>query len=108
MENEIFINSCVNAIVEGFTLLENDGTLPLKKDDKIALFGRAQFEYVKSGTGSGGRVNCPYVRNVYDELKKVNYVDETVSNFYRDYIKNNPFDIGDGWGFPTYQIQPEL
>lgn len=108
MENEIFINSCVNAIAEGFTLLENDGTLPLKKDDKIALFGRAQFEYVKSGTGSGGRVNCPYVRNVYDELKKVNYVDETVSNFYRDYIKNNPFDIGDGWGFPTYQIQPEL
>ncbi|MBQ9513493.1 MAG: glycoside hydrolase family 3 C-terminal domain-containing protein [Clostridia bacterium] len=108
MDNGLFIESCVNAVAEGFTLLQNDGSLPLKKDDKIALFGRAQFEYLKSGTGSGGRVNCPYIRNIHDELSKVNYVDETVSSFYKDYIEKNPFDIGDGWEFPTSQVQPEI
>ncbi len=34
------------------------------------MFGRGQFEYVKSGTGSGGRVNCDYVTTIEGELKK--------------------------------------
>ena len=39
---------------EGCVLLENrEGALPLKKGAKTAVFGRAAFNYYKSGLGSG-------------------------------------------------------
>lgn len=38
---------------EGMVLLQNDGTLPLKKDSKIALFGRTGYFCFKGGAGSG-------------------------------------------------------
>ncbi len=41
-----------NAAAEGFVLLENDGTLPLK-EKKIALYGSGARMTVKGGTGSG-------------------------------------------------------
>ncbi len=41
-----------NAAAEGFVLLENDGTLPLK-ENKIALYGSGARMTVKGGTGSG-------------------------------------------------------
>jgi len=40
------------AAAEGFVLLENDGTLPLK-DKRIALYGAGARMTVKGGTGSG-------------------------------------------------------
>ena len=92
-----FAAHCRKAIPEGIVLLENDGALPLKESENIALFGRGQFEYLKSGSGSGGRVNCPYVTNVYDEIKGRVTLDNSVTQFYRDFIKQNPFDAGDGW-----------
>ena len=92
-----FAKHCRKAIPEGIVLLENDGALPLKEGEKVALFGRGQFEYLKSGSGSGGRVNCPYVTNIYDEIKKRVELDDNVTQFYGDFIKQNPFDTGDGW-----------
>ena len=55
VENKIekFAKLCRAAIPEGITLLESDGALPLKENETVAMFGRGQFEYVKSGTGSG-------------------------------------------------------
>ncbi|UOK61337.1 glycoside hydrolase family 3 C-terminal domain-containing protein [Paenibacillus sp. OVF10] len=42
------------AAAEGAVLLENDcNALPLTPGSKVALFGRSQFNYYKSGTGSG-------------------------------------------------------
>ncbi len=50
------------AAAEGAVLLKNDGkVLPLREGEKLAVFGRTQFEYYKSGTGSGGMVNTKYV-----------------------------------------------
>ena len=92
-----FKNYCRKAIPEGIVLLENDGALPLEKDENIAIFGRGQFEYLKSGSGSGGRVNCPYVTNIYDEIKSQVNLDDTVTRFYLDFIAKHPFDTGDGW-----------
>ncbi len=92
-----FAAHCRAAIPEGIVLLENNGALPLAERENIALFGRGQFEYLKSGSGSGGRVNCPYVTNIYDEIKNRVTLDETVTQFYRDFIEQNPFDKGDGW-----------
>ncbi len=92
-----FAKYCRMAIPEGIVLLENNGSLPLVQNEKIALFGRGQFEYLKSGSGSGGRVNCPYVKNIYDELKSQVILDDDVTEFYCDFISKNPFDLGDGW-----------
>ncbi len=97
MRNYNFVFSCRKAIPEGIVLLENNGSLPLTINEKIAIFGRGQFEYLKSGSGSGGRVNCPYVTNIYDEIKNKVTLDETVTQFYCDFIANNPYDKGDGW-----------
>ena len=56
---------------EGSVLLRNeDGVLPLQKGQKVSIFGRTQFEHYKSGTGSGGMVNAPYVTNITDSLKE--------------------------------------
>ncbi|MCK9233986.1 MAG: hypothetical protein M0O98_02230, partial [Acholeplasmataceae bacterium] len=50
---------------EGIVLLKNSD-LPLK--GKVNVFGRIQFNYYKSGTGSGGLVNTDYVYSLYDLL----------------------------------------
>ncbi|MCR5279189.1 MAG: glycoside hydrolase family 3 C-terminal domain-containing protein [Lachnospiraceae bacterium] len=97
---------------EGCVLLHNDKeTLPLKEGTKVALYGRTQFDYIKSGTGSGGLVNTPYVVNIYDGLKNVETltVDEGVADIYRAWLKDHPFDKGVGWaGEPFSQTEMEL
>lgn len=47
---------CRKLAAEGSVLLENNGVLPFSKGTKVALFGRTQETYIKSGTGSGGLV----------------------------------------------------
>ena len=46
------------AVAEGCVLVKNENqTLPLRRGDKVAVFGRMAFHYYKSGLGSGGLVN---------------------------------------------------
>ena len=52
---------------EGMVLLKNDGTLPLNKNNIIAVFGVHQIEYVKGGTGSGN-VTVEKIVNIYEGL----------------------------------------
>jgi len=63
------------------------------------VFGRTQFDIQKSGTGSGGMVNAPYVTNLYDSLKKSRRcrVNETLADIYKEWRKKHPFDVGEGW-----------
>jgi beta-glucosidase len=69
---------------EGAVLLKNENqTLPIKLNEKVAVFGRIQNSYYKSGTGSGGLVNVDYVRLVsLDGLRnsKVAVVDEKLAD----------------------------
>ena len=39
--------------VECMVLLENDGVLPIRGDEKIALYGNGARATIKGGTGSG-------------------------------------------------------
>ncbi len=56
---------------EGCVLVKNENqTLPLRKGDKVAVFGRMAFHYYKSGLGSGGLVNTKYVVGILDALRK--------------------------------------
>ena len=77
------------AACEGTVLLKNtNGFLPFAKGTKVAVFGKAQIDYVKGGSGSG-IVHAPYVRNIYEGMKmKGNKIDvfDSLSLFYTDYV----------------------
>lgn len=88
------------AAAEGIVMLKNDNkALPLEKGTKVAVFGRSQFNYYKSGTGSGGLVNTAYVVGILDALKASPdlILNEKVMSVYEEWLKENPFDIGNGW-----------
>lgn len=88
------------AAAEGIVLLKNDGpALPLAKGTKTAVFGRSQFHYYKSGTGSGGLVNTSYVTSILDALLHCGDIqlNDKVMNAYQEWLKENPFDNGSGW-----------
>ena len=88
------------AAAEGCVLLENrNHTLPLKKEERIAVYGRIAFTYYKSGLGSGGLVNTGKVDGILDALKKESLnLDEKLEEIYRSWIEKHPFDEGEGWG----------
>ncbi len=90
---------CRKAAAEGAVLIKNEeGALPLKKGERVSVFGRCQIEYYRSGTGSGGAVNVPYVKNILDELRKAEdvIVNETLACMYEDWLLEHPFDNGGG------------
>lgn len=77
------------AAQEGIVLLKNENkNLPLNKNTKIAIFGKAQFDYVPGGNGSGN-VFSAYTRNIYEGLKlKGLALYEELSAYYHTYTSN--------------------
>lgn len=95
-----YLDTAAKMVSEGIVMLKNNNNaLPLDTDKEVAVFGRIQFHYYKSGTGSGGMVNVTKVVNILDGLidngVKVN---EKLLGTYRNWDKENPFDLGEGWG----------
>lgn len=95
-----YLDTAAKMVSEGIVMLKNDNNaLPIDTDKEVAVFGRIQFHYYKSGTGSGGMVNVTKVVNILDGLidngVKVN---EKLLDTYRKWDKENPFDLGEGWG----------
>ena len=57
------------AAAEGMVLLKNENeTLPLKRGERVAVFGKAQADYVKGGGGSGD-TTVAYVRSLAQGLR---------------------------------------
>ncbi|OON96570.1 MAG: beta-glucosidase [Epulopiscium sp. Nele67-Bin005] len=84
---------------DGAVLLKNDNEfLPFKKGEQIAVFGRCQFEYYRSGTGSGGSVNTEYKTDFINSLIERDFVtiDENLKQVYENWLEQNPFDNGGG------------
>lgn len=95
-----YLDTAAKMVSEGIVMLKNNNNaLPLDTDKEVAVFGRIQFHYYKSGTGSGGMVNVTKVVNILDGLidNGVN-VNEKLLDTYRKWDKENPFDLGEGWG----------
>ena len=95
-----YLDTAAKMVSEGIVMLKNENNaLPLDTDKEVAVFGRIQFRYYKSGTGSGGMVNVTKVVNILDGLidngVKVN---EKLLDTYRKWDKENSFDLGEGWG----------
>lgn len=96
-----YIEKAREVVSEGCVLLENKhNTLPLKKGSKVAIFGRAQLNYYKSGTGSGGMVNVSGVIGIPEGLKESAYIelDKNIEALYKEWEKDNPYEKGLGWG----------
>lgn len=54
---------------DGIVLLKNENqTLPIRKDDAVAVFGRSAVDYFTVGYGSGGDVIAPYRKSLMDGL----------------------------------------
>lgn len=95
-----YLDTAAKMVSEGIVMLKNDNNaLPLDTDKEVAVFGRIQFHYYKSGTGSGGMVNVTKVVNILDGLIDNGVrVNEKLLDTYRKWDKENPFDLGEGWG----------
>ncbi|MBN2618412.1 MAG: glycoside hydrolase family 3 protein [Spirochaetales bacterium] len=108
-----FTNLARKAAAEGIILLKNDNSiLPVTINDEVAVFGRCQIDYYRSGTGSGGSVNVPYKVNAIDGLtnNKNIIINNYLKNIYEEFVRNNPFDNGGGgWAAePWYQKEMEI
>lgn len=100
MSTKNLLRLCEETAAEGCVLLENKNeVLPLKKGEKIAVFGRIQADYYKSGTGSGGLVNTEFVIGIMDALleKKELDINKNLYQIYNKWMEENPFDMGQGW-----------
>lgn len=97
---EQYLKTAAQVVSEGIVMLKNDNdALPLNPNDEIALFGRIQLHYYKSGTGSGGMVNVSKITGIPDGLLENGVsINEELLDVYRKWDSENPFDLGDGWG----------
>ncbi len=92
------INLSREAATEGIVLLKNEGNaLPLKKGERVALFGKATIEYIKGGGGSGD-VHCPYICNIADGFKEKEeqgkvWVYKPLVEFYREYVERESVNV---------------
>ena len=100
------------AATEAMVLLKNEGgVLPLKGDEKIALYGVASYDLIAGGSGSGN-VNKEYVRSLEEGLQMGGFsVDAECTDWYHKYLvyKNEELDnqsvSGAFWG---KRVLPEL
>lgn len=97
---EKYAETARRAVAEGIVMLRNEGkVLPLSEGSRLALFGRSQFCYYKSGTGSGGMVNTAYVTGIKEALEKEGCfeLNGELAEVYEEWLKDHPFDTGNGW-----------
>ncbi|MBO5020152.1 MAG: glycoside hydrolase family 3 C-terminal domain-containing protein [Clostridia bacterium] len=102
---------CRKLAAEGSVLLKNDGVLPFGMGEKVAVFGRTQETYIKSGTGSGGLVRVEKAPCILESLREngVFSIDEELAQVYEDWIAENPYDNGHGWATePWSQVEMPL
>ncbi len=95
-----YLDKAAEVCADGIVMLKNDnGALPLSREETVAVFGRIQLNYYKSGTGSGGMVNVSKVTGVVDGLTELGAkIDTGLLDTYKKWTEENPFELGEGWG----------
>lgn len=113
-KNGTYITACKEhrelskeAAKAGMVLLKNENNLlPLQKGSKVSLFGKASFDYVKGGGGSGD-VTVSYITNLIDgvnQLKGNITSFEELNDFYRECVTDQ-YNKGH---VPGLTIEPEV
>lgn len=94
---------------QGTVLIKNERhALPLLKGEHVAIFGRIQINYYRSGTGSGGSVHVTHTTNLLNGLraKQQIHVNEQLASVYEQWIEQHPFDNGGGgWAAEPWHQQ---
>ena len=72
---------------ESIVLLRNEKeALPLKGNEKVALYGISAIDFVAGGTGSGD-VNKAYVVNMQDAMENAGFtLDKNLAEYYKAFI----------------------
>ena len=93
---------------EGIVLLENRGNaLPLKKNERVSVFGRCQNDWFYVGYGSGGDVHPPYTVSLMEGLRNAGILlNEDLAEVYSNWCTSHPADHG-WWGHWPYH-HPEM
>lgn len=95
------------AAMEGMVLLKNQtGLLPFSPGQKVAIFGKGLFDYVKGGGGSGD-VSVAYVHNLYDgfhSLEDTIQIYEPLAGYYREKVADQ---YKDG-ALPGLTVEPDI
>lgn len=108
---EAFASYSRKAAAEGVVLLKNDDQiLPLNQGTNLAVFGRCQIDYYRSGTGSGGSVHVPYKVNAIDGLRGKSQIriNDELAKAYEVFVEENPFDNGGGGWAAEPWFQKEM
>jgi len=76
-----------DAAAESIVMLRNEAnTLPLKGNEKVALYGIGAIDFVAGGTGSGN-VNKAYVVNMVEGLQNAGFqVDKELIDYYNAFM----------------------
>ena len=86
---------------DGIVLLKNEKeTLPIRKDDTVAVFGRCALDYFTVGYGSGGDVVAPYRSSLMNSLEAHNVcLNKPLAELYRNWC-STPQNVPDEgfWG----------
>ena len=97
-----YLDTAAAVVSEGIVMLKNENNaLPLDKNEEIALFGRIQFSYYKSGTGSGGMVNVSKIVGIPEGLTDCGIkLNKELQDAYSEWLADNAnvYDFGEGWG----------
>ncbi|MBQ4466436.1 MAG: glycoside hydrolase family 3 protein [Oscillospiraceae bacterium] len=95
-----YLSTAALAAAEGIVMLRNENAaLPLPRDEEVAVFGRIQLHYYKSGTGSGGMVNVSKVTGILDGLLEAGIrVNQPLLDIYKAWDDAHPYELGGGWG----------
>ena len=97
------------AAAESCVLLKNNGVLPLKKNQKIAVFGRCQQDWFYVGYGSGGDVNPPYRVNLMDGLDQAGVLfDREICETYKTWVNADANKADHGWWGHWPMSHPEM
>lgn len=95
---------------EGVVLLRNnERTLPLSVQEKVAVFGRCQLDWFYVGYGSGGNVHPPYQVSLMEGLRNqgVKY-DQLLADIYDEWCHKSQNEADHGWWGHWPYFHPEM
>lgn len=108
---EGFAEFAMAVAAQGAVLLKNrPQTLPLEPQDTVAIFGRTQINYYRSGTGSGGAVNVVASCTLLDAMRERcgARVNGGLAQRYEQWVMTHPFDNGGGGWAQEPWFQQEM
>ena len=101
------------AAEESIILLKNESnTLPLKGNEKVALYGLTSVDFVGIGTGSG-EVNTKHIVNMQEAMAEAGFtLDQNLAEFYQHYFAQQEavqkMERNNRWGYRNIREEAEV